>query len=87
VRPFPHTTVSPYAIAGVGGYAGFGDGMRAGWSLGLGVRLPATHLLVESRVHAFTWTRYDLPVGNPPSYTDYGKWKYVWLPVSLGIRF
>jgi hypothetical protein len=87
VSPFPHAKVSPYAIAGAGGYANFGDGMRAGWSLGLGVRLPtATHLLVESRVHAFTWNGSDLPLGHP-AYTTSDKWKYVWLPLGFGIRF
>lgn len=87
LSPFPQATVSPYAIAGAGGYANYGDGMRAGWSLGLGVRLPnATHLLVESRVHAFPWNGSDLPLGHP-AYTTSDKWKYVWMPFSLGIRF
>jgi hypothetical protein len=87
VSPFPHATVSPYAIAGAGGYWNYGDGTRVGWSLGLGVRLPdATHLLVESRLHAFPWNGSDLPLGHP-GYTTSDKWKYVWLPFSLGIRF
>jgi hypothetical protein len=87
LRPFPHATVSPYAIAGAGAYARFGDGMRAGWSIGVGARLPKTsHLLVESRVHAFTWNGSDLPLGHP-GYTISDKWKYVWMPFSLAIRF
>jgi hypothetical protein len=87
VSPFPRAAVSPYTIAGAGGYTGFGDGIQPGWSLGLGVRLPdATHLVVESRVHAFTWDGRDLPLGHP-GYTTSDKWKYVWMPFSLAVRF
>ena len=87
VSPFPHARVAPYAIAGAGGYWDFGNRTRAGWSLGLGVRFPdATHLLLESRVHAFPHNGSDLPLGHP-GYTTSDEWKYVWLPFSLGVRF
>lgn len=88
ISPFPHSTFSPYAIAGAGGYATSGAGLRPGWSLGIGLRLPdlASHLVVESRVHAFRWDGRSLPVGTP-AYTSDDSWKYVWMPVSLGIRF
>jgi hypothetical protein len=87
VSPFANASVAPYVVAGAGGYWGFGDRTRAGWSVGLGVRLPtATHLLLESRVHSFTYDGSDLPLGHPGRTTS-DKWKYAWLPVSLGIRF
>lgn len=87
VSPFPHARVAPYAIAGAGGYWDFGNRTRAGCSFGLGIRFPdATHFLLESRVHAFPHDGSDLPLGHP-GYTTSDKWKYAWLPVSLGIRF
>jgi hypothetical protein len=87
VSPFPRAKVSPYAIAGAGGYWDYGNRTRAGWSFGLGVRFPAaTHLLLESRVHAFPFDGRELPLGHPGRTTSV-KWKYAWLPVSLGVRF
>jgi len=86
VSPFRNARVAPYAIAGAGGYWDFGNRTRAGWSLGVGARVPATRVLVESRLHAFTWNGSGLPLGHP-GYTTSNEWKYVWLPISLGIRF
>jgi hypothetical protein len=88
LTPVPRGKVLPYALAGAGGYATSGAGLRSGWSLGLGLRLPdaGSHLFVESRLHAFRWDGRDLPQGHP-AYTRADTWKYVWMPFSLGIRF
>lgn len=88
IKPFPQSIFAPYAIAGAGGYATSGAGLRPGWSLGLGLQLPdlAPHLLIETRVHAFRWDGRNVPAGTP-AYTSYDSWEYVWMPISLGIRF
>ena len=85
--PFPRTRISPYAIVGAGGYANFGDGMRAGWSVGAGLQFPnASRWLLESRLHAFSWDGRHFPLGHP-AHTLSDKSKFVWFPISLGIRF
>lgn len=51
--------VRPYVVAGGGGYAGAGTGIRPGWNAGLGFVVPirGREFLLETRYHE--WQRPD----------------------------
>jgi hypothetical protein len=84
LTPISGRRVAPYALAGAGAYAMPGSGVKAGWTVGAGLRLPGElrTLTVESRVHAFLRANR-----NVPPYDVGSRWGYVWAPIGLGIQF
>ncbi|MFL5465219.1 MAG: hypothetical protein ACJ78R_11010 [Gemmatimonadaceae bacterium] len=80
--PIAGKRVAPYVLAGAGAYAL--SGVKAGWTLGAGLRLPGElrSITIESRVHSFLRGRQ-----NPPPYDVGGRWRYLWTPIGLGIQF
>jgi len=84
LTPVSGRRVAPYALAGAGAYTMAGSAVKAGWTLGAGLRLPGElrALTVESRVHAFLRANRDVP-----PYDVGSRWRYVWAPIGLGIQF
>lgn len=85
--PISGRRVAPYALAGAGAYTRGGSEVRAGWTLGAGLRLPGElgAIILESRVHTFLARRRD---AYPPYlFGVENRWQYVWTPISLGIQF
>jgi hypothetical protein len=85
LAPISGKRVAPYALAGAGAYTQGGSAVKAGWTLGLGLRLPGElrAVTVESRVHAFLRAQR-----NVLPYDDMGsRWRYVVTPIGLGIQF
>lgn len=80
--PVSGRLVAPYALAGAGAYSMPGSAVRAGWTLGAGLRLPGElrALTVESRVHAYLRANGQ---GIPPE----SRWRYLFAPIGLGIQF
>ena len=90
--PISGKRVAPYLLAGAGAYAMPGAGVKAGWTLGAGLRLPSAlrAITIESRVHAFLRARprdgfIDTPLGRV--WAPEGRWGYIWAPIGLGIQF
>ena len=83
VDPLPRARVSPYALAGAGGYLAPGATVRSGWTLGAGLRLPGHAVFVESRLHGYL---RDQSLPTPITATS-SRWRYLWTPLSLGIQF
>lgn len=82
--PISGRRVAPYVLAGGGGYVGQGSGVKPGWNVGAGLRLPGElrTIVLESRMHVFrAQDRYPGLIG-----TD-NKWKYVFTPIGFAIQF
>ena len=83
--------VAPYALVGAGAYSTGGAAVKAGWTLGAGLRLPGDlrAITVETRIHAFLGpSRQDFnPYQNSTISGPTGRWRYVFAPIGLGIQF
>ncbi|MFL5483258.1 MAG: hypothetical protein ACJ8AK_13845 [Gemmatimonadaceae bacterium] len=79
--PISSKKVAPYLLAGAGAYGMQGAGVKAGWTLGAGLRLPGEKwsVTIESRVHAFIRAN-AWPEGSKRS-------RSVFMPIGLGIHF
>jgi hypothetical protein len=85
VAPMPGKALSPYLLAGGGGYAGSGAGMQAGWSVGAGLSLRgARSVFIETRLHTYRRTE-DFLADRPVLRGD--KSASFWTPLGVGIRF
>jgi hypothetical protein len=78
--PVAGKRVAPYILAGAGAYAAPGSAVKAGWTLGAGLRLPGElrTITIESRAHVFL---KDRPQDNSQ------RWRYLFTPIGLGIQF
>jgi hypothetical protein len=85
VTPISGRRVAPYVLAGGGAYTTGGSEVRAGWTLGAGLRLPGDmhSITIESRLHTF---RAGWRNSLPPYAVEPG-WRAVWTPLGLGIQF
>ena len=83
--PISGKRVAPYALAGAGAFTTDGSVVKAGWTLGLGLRLPGElrAITLESRLHAFLRAG---PQNVPPGSLQ-DRWQYVFAPIGLGIQF
>lgn len=81
ITPLSDKRVAPYALAGAGAYSMPGSNPKAGWTLGLGLRLPGElrSVTVEIREHAYLR-------GHPPEFGS-SRWRYVYVPIGLGVQF
>ena len=81
VTPLSGKRLAPYALAGAGAYSMPGTIVKAGWTLGVGLRLPgeARSVTIESRMHAYLR-------GNGPEFGS-SRWRYLYAPIGLGIQF
>lgn len=70
---------TPYLLAGAA--TAQNGGFQRGWSLGLGWRFPLGQriMFVESRMYSIHNPRRSGLIGN--------EWRYLYTPVSLGLRF
>jgi long-subunit fatty acid transport protein len=90
--PVPRVAVAPYLLAGGGAYTGPGQDVQPGWTVGAGFRVRTsarTAVSIESRVHAHRDGRrfnYAVPV-QPELQGLLGRYRYVWQPLSVGVRF
>jgi hypothetical protein len=77
----------PYLVGGGGGYAlANGGGLRPGWTLGAGLRLPIGRqaLMFETGMHVIdTGDRVAPPNLSPAP----GRWQYTYTPLTIGWRF
>lgn len=82
--PISGKRIAPYALAGAGAYASLGAGLKSGWTLGLGLRLPreTRAITIESRLHSFLGVKQDFRPNDVS-----GRWRYVWTPIGFGIQF
>jgi hypothetical protein len=83
--PISGKRVAPYVLAGAGGYASQGSGIKPGWTLGAGLRLPGElrTIILESRMHVFR--AHERPFPGVMG-TD-NNWRYVFTPIGFAIQF
>jgi hypothetical protein len=81
VTPLSGKRLAPYAIAGAGAYSMPGSNPKAGWTLGVGLRLPGElrSVTIESRMHAYLR-------GHGPEFGS-SRWRYLAAPIGLGVQF
>lgn len=77
----------PYVVGGGGGYAlRNGGGLRPGWTLGAGLRVPIGRqaLVLETGMHVIdTGDRLAPPNVSPAPQ----RWQYTYTPLTIGWRF
>jgi hypothetical protein len=83
--PISGKRVAPYVLAGAGGYASQGSGIKPGWTLGGGLRLPGElrSIILESRMHVFRAHERTFP-GLMGMQND---WQYLFTPIGFAIQF
>lgn len=81
VTPVSGKRLAPYALAGAGAYKMSLSNPKAGWTLGLGLRLPGElrSVTIEIREHAFLR-------GHRPEFGS-SRWRYLFMPIGLGVQF
>jgi hypothetical protein len=81
LTPLSGKRLAPYALAGAGAFSMPGSNPKAGWTLGLGLRLPSElrSVTVESRMHAYLR-------GHGPEFGS-SRWRYLYAPIGLAIQF
>ncbi|MDP9177234.1 MAG: hypothetical protein M3O61_06095 [Gemmatimonadota bacterium] len=81
LTPLSSRRLAPYALAGAGAYKMPLSNPKAGWTLGVGLRLPGElrSVTVESRIHAYLG-------GRAPEF-DSSRWRYLYAPIGLGVQF
>ncbi len=82
--PISGRRVLPYALVGAGAYTTAGSAVKAGWTLGAGLRLPGQlrAIMLESRLHTFLRAdRRDVPPNGVEN-----RWRYVFTPIGLGVQ-
>lgn len=79
----------PYLSGGGGGYRGREGRITAGYSAGVGLRLPASRrtVIVESRIHVFGDDRYRVLREQGTFHPGADRTRGVWLPINLGVQF
>lgn len=80
VTPLSGKRVAPYALAGAGAFSMPGSNPKAGWTVGVGLRLPGElrSVTVESRAHGYLR-------GHRPEFVS--RWRYLYAPIGLGVQF
>lgn len=88
LAPVRARKLTPYLLAGGGGYVTPGDRMTAGWTLGGGLQVPIGDrtILLESRMHAFRNADHGSP-DLADRFPQPAKYRYVALPIGVGLRF
>lgn len=77
----------PYLVGGGGGYAlANGGGLRPGWTLGAGLRVPIGRqaLVFETGMHAIDTGDRAAPPNLSPAPA---RWQYTYTPLTVGWRF
>ena len=86
LTPIPGKRVSPFLLAGAGGYSFQGSGIRPGWNVGAGLRLPGElrTIVLESRMHVIRARQQSSPgvIG-----LNISKWQYLFTPIGFAIQF
>ena len=83
LSPMPGKRIVPYALVGAGGFVSNGAKPKAGWGLGVGLRLTgeARTITIETRIHTFIRAT-PRPVGESEN-----RWQPVFTPIGIGIQF
>ena len=81
ITPLSGKRLAPYALAGAGAFSMPGSNPKAGWTLGVGLRLPGElrSVTVESRAHGYLR-------GHGPEFGS-SRWRYLYVPIGLGVQF
>ena len=93
LTPFATKTLAPYALVGAGAYTEEDSRTQAGFTMGLGLRLPGAlrSVVIESQVHVY---RLDnpraglyIPPGAIIESSSIKRNRAVWKPIGIGFQF